>query len=247
MRTRHFAEAMFLLPAKRRRLQGKQSPPEGVNTREARMQVQTLVRDAWVARRMVEEGSHGHARRNVLRVAFSNVEQRAPLLQAMWGRIPVHLMAAAGALLAAWRAEQPIVMNEQALPSYRGSGTMFRYSGSWSKILDDRASAMLAEGAARIADVCRLLQDNADVATLWGDFQRFAEQLRQSSKMDRLTLACELHTTVSLETLTPSIHFHLMFDSRCLAASAVFLNVCPDPSSEFFVLCPLVFRNLDGA
>ena len=31
MRTRHFAEAMFLLPAKRRRLQGKQSPPEGVN------------------------------------------------------------------------------------------------------------------------------------------------------------------------------------------------------------------------
>ncbi|CAE7233296.1 unnamed protein product [Symbiodinium sp. CCMP2592] len=95
---------------------------------------------------------------------------------------------------------------------------------------------MLAEGDARIADVCRLLQDNADVAALWGHFQRFAEQLRQSSKMDRLTLACELHTAVSLETLTPSIHFHLMFDSRQTVTlpkpSLLFRGAVPHQSVE---------------
>ena len=164
---------------------------------------------------MVEEGSHGHERRNVLRVEFTSID-KVPVLQAMLGQVPAHLMAAARALLASWHAEPPIVLNEQPLPSYRGSGTMFRYSGSWSRITDAGASAMLAEGESRIADICRLLQDNVEVASLWDEFQRFAQQLRQS-KLDRMTLACELHTAVSLEKLVPSIHFHLMFDSRCLA------------------------------
>ncbi|CAE7510291.1 unnamed protein product [Symbiodinium natans] len=94
---------------------------------------------------------------------------------------------------------------------------------------------MLAEGESRIADICRLLQDNVEVASLWDEFQRFAQQLRQS-KLDRMTLACELHTAVSLEKLVPSIHFHLMFDSRQTVTlpkpSLLFRGAVPHQSVE---------------
>ena len=165
---------------------------------------------------MTEEGSHGHARRNVLRVQFTGID-KAPVLQAMVNRVPPHLMAAARALLVSWQVEAPIVADEPAIVSYRGCGTMFRYSGSWSRVTDAEASSLLAAGASRIDDVCRLLQQNSEVQALWDEFQRFVEHLRRQVQLNRVTLACELHTAVSLEAKAPSIHFHLMLDSRNLA------------------------------
>ena len=197
-----------MLPAKRRRLQGKQCPPEGQDSRDSRSQLQTLVRDAWVADKMRAEGSHGHARRNVLRVEFTSIE-KTPVLESMLarGQVPGQLMAATRALLFSWQVEAPIVVNEPAARCYRGCGT---------KTPDAAARAMLAEGESRVADVCRLLQVSPEVQGLWDDFRHFAEQLQQG-KLDRVTLACELQTAVSFQSTVPSIHFHLMFDCRSLA------------------------------
>ena len=171
----------MLPPAKRRLLQGKQTPPEGPNSRDSRNQLQTLLRDAWVAEKMRAEGAHGHARRSILRAEFTRID-KTPVLQSMLarGQMPGQLVAAARALRFSWQVEAPIVVQEPAVVSYRGCGTMFRYSGSWSKIQDAAASAMLAEGESRIADVCRHLQANPEVQGLGDDFRRFVEQLQAS-------------------------------------------------------------------
>ncbi|CAK9030607.1 unnamed protein product [Durusdinium trenchii] len=203
---------------KRRRLMGKQPAPEGQNNRDARNVLTTWLRDRWVASRMSREGLTGHAVRNTLRLAFNAL---APEDKAAWLRLrleadfPVHFRAAASALLSLWQSERPIVEETRVPACYRGNGTMFRYSGSFSKIVDAETSALLAAGQAEtIPDVCAKLRGHPQLCALWDEFTAFFERLQASFHLDRWTLALELHCKVSVQTQVPSIHFHAMFDSR---------------------------------
>ena len=203
-------------PVQRRRVRGKQAPAEGLNNRETRNAVQTLVRDRWVARQMAAEASQGHERRSALRLQFSRLPDKAAVLEGMANAVPANLRAAARALLTSWRTETPIVPGEPVVPSYRGCGTMFRYSGSWSKAPDAVATQLLQQGEGMLPAVCSQLRPLEHVQQLWADFQSFVGGLQRRFHLDRVTLACELHTQVSLTTHVPNVHLHVMWDARAL-------------------------------
>ncbi len=201
-------------PNKRRRVTGKQAPMEGLNTRDTRNALQTLIRDKWVAQEMAARNLRGKEQRQRLRVEFNSLPNKSAVLGGMLGQVPQNLRAAACALSASWTTETPIVQ-EPALYSYRGSGTMFRYSGSWSKIEDASISLQLTDqNPQSIDEVCRLLRSNAEVLRLWSDFQEFVGDLQQRFRLDRTTAALELHCQVSLERKQAAVHLHLMWDSR---------------------------------
>ncbi|CAJ1402328.1 unnamed protein product [Effrenium voratum] len=63
-------------------------------------------------------------------------------------------------------------------------------------------------------DVSAALRAHATTQQIWDGFQSFGHSLKQRFGLERLTLAMELHTQVSMEAGYPSVHLHLMFDSR---------------------------------
>ena len=201
-------------PNKRRRLCGKQAPIEGLNTRDTRNALQTFIRDRWVAQQMTARNLRGHEQRQRLRVEFSSKPDKSAVLEGMRDQVPQNLRrAAARSLLASWTIETPIVQ-EPVLLSYRGCGTMFRYSGSWSKIEDASITLLLTDQKPSIDEVCHLLRANAEVLRLWSDFQDFVKDLQRRFHLDRATAALELHSQVSLERKQAAVHLHLMRDSR---------------------------------
>ena len=200
-------------PNKRRRLCGKQAPIEGLNTRDTRNALQTFIRDRWVAQQMTARNLRGHEQRQRLRVEFSSKPDKSAVLEGMRDQVPQNLRAAARSLLASWTIETPIVQ-EPVLLSYRGCGTMFRYSGSWSKIEDASITLLLTDQKPSIDEVCQLLRANAEVLRLWSDFQDFVKDLQRRFHLDRATAALELHSQVSLERKQAAVHLHLMWDSR---------------------------------
>lgn len=187
-----------LQESKRRRLYGKQAPPEGENDRYTRIQLVTYVRDRWVANRMAAESSKGYARRQELRRQFGRSD-KAQILQAMLPEIPRNLLAAARFLADVWQTETPIVSEPQVAGYYRGTGTMFRFSGSFSKI-DHHPSLMLLRSEEVDFDtLSKTLQSAPQVISLWDDFQQWVDALSQKYGFDRVTMALEVHTQVTLE------------------------------------------------
>lgn len=130
---------------KRRRLVGKQPPPHGLQDRSTRNRVQTWVRDRWVASQMSLEGAHGKQRRAELRVAFTHLETKSEIILQYWRDLPQHFLAAAQALRDTWGAGEPLDGAERQMNSYRGNGTMLRFSGSFSRITD-AAAAQVCKG-----------------------------------------------------------------------------------------------------
>ena len=205
---------------KRRRLSVKQPSPHGVNDRATRNQTQTFIRDRWVADRMTAEGSHGQTRRHELRVAFSTLETKATVLASFWPDIPEHWQQAALALWQQWSATATDpVEAEHPSKSYRGSGTMFRFSGAWSHISSAEAEQLLqGQYAETVVDaVCDILHVDPTVMALWADFKSFSIALATDFHFERLSIALELHTKSSFERKAPAVHFHLMFDASPLA------------------------------
>ncbi len=226
-----FLDIMWTFPAvltwlkaptmKRRRLTHKQPPPAPPSSDELG-QVRTLVRDRWVAARLSEHGRGGQDARAVAKREFSSASNKRGTLTSLLeaGQIPARLHAAALRLVMAWTSEAPLLGPDEAegdaMSSYRGSGTMFRYSGSWSRVPDAELSAVLAaKGHAAIPEVCARLKRHPYVQGLWHEFSTFSQQLVSTTPIARWTAALELHVEASLgaNPPVPSVHIHFMFDA----------------------------------
>ena len=134
------------------------------------------------------------------------------------GKISPDLQAASAFLLAEWTVVQPLSHGrdgEAAVGSaYKGTGTMFRYSGQWGRIPDESLSQRLvAEGKAAIPDVAAALQRHVHVASIWAAFRSFVMEKVQRAGLQRWTIALEMHVEASLATSMPCVHLHWMFDS----------------------------------
>ncbi|CAL1129654.1 unnamed protein product [Cladocopium goreaui] len=202
----------------RRRLCGKQLPPDGPSDREARKQLLIWLRDKWAAQRMAARNEHGHAKRQRWRASFAQAD-RPQILRDMLPQIPVKFARAARDLLAGWHVEEPIV-NEPSPQAYKGTGTMFRYSGSFSMIEHQPSLDLLAAGPSVDIDLLSAgLRRNApQVLAIWDDFQSWMTELGNKYRFERVSTALELHTEVTLQRRVPSIHLHMMFDTRDSAA-----------------------------
>ena len=159
---------MLLQAAKRRRLTSKQPPPgvlppaavANAVSQEDRNSLRTCIRDRWIANHLARAGLQGRKERDCARSLFHVAEDKAELLQELRdaGRILNRLLPAVPSLLAEW-ASVRLVMHgregETLVPTpYRGTGSMFRYSGPWSRLEDDRLVQLLvAQGEAATGDV----------------------------------------------------------------------------------------------
>ena len=191
----------------------------------------TWARDQYVSQEMRAGRGVGAAGRKDLKRKYAAMEpvEKASHLQSL--DIPAVLQAAAASVVATWAVEPPAVAGEERARAYRGNGTMLRFSGSWSKIADAELEALLHRGGeSTVAEVCQALQAHEKACQLWARFKAFFEQLRSRFKIDRYTLAMELHVQVSVEKSCPSVHLHAMFDSRrCLVMerqALLFENAC---------------------
>ena len=197
----------------------------------------TWARDQYVSQEMRAGRGVGAAGRKDLKRKYAAMEpvEKASHLQSL--DIPAVLQAAAASVVATWAVEPPAVAGEERARAYRGNGTMLRFSGSWSKIADAELEALLHRGGeSTVAEVCQALQAHEKACQLWARFKAFFEQLRSRFKIDRYTLAMELHVQVSVEKSCPSVHLHAMFDSRrCLVMerqALVFENACAYISTD---------------
>ncbi|CAE7499305.1 unnamed protein product, partial [Symbiodinium sp. CCMP2592] len=206
---------------KRRRLLYKQPLPAAPSSDELG-QVRTLVRDKWVASYLAEHGRGGQDARAAAKREFTSAANKRQMLSSMLesGQVPPRLHAAATRLIMAWTSETPLrgphEVEEGVMSSYRGSGTMFRYSGSWSRVDDAAMSAVLvAKGHNGISEVCSRLKCHPYVQGLWDEFSAFRQQLVSSTPITRWTAAMELHVEASLAANPPipSVHIHFMFDA----------------------------------
>ncbi|CAE7545655.1 unnamed protein product [Symbiodinium sp. CCMP2592] len=206
---------------KRRRLLYKQPLPAAPSSDELG-QVRTLVRDKWVASYLAEHGRGGQDARAAAKREFTSAANKRQMLSSMLesGQVPPRLHAAATRLIMAWTSETPLrgphEVEEDVMSSYRGSGTMFRYSGSWSRVDDAAMSAVLvAKGHNGISEVCSRLKCHPYVQGLWDEFSAFRQQLVSSTPITRWTAAMELHVEASLAANPPipSVHIHFMFDA----------------------------------
>ena len=151
---------------KRGRLTYKQPPrpPPSNNDLE---QVRTLVRDRWVASYLAKRDKSGQEARAAAKRVFTSAANRRVTLTSMLesGQIPARLHAAALRVVMTWASETPLhgpdEAEEDVMSSYRSSGSMFRYSGSWSRVEDRELSAVLATKAhAGVSDVCAHLKSH---------------------------------------------------------------------------------------
>ncbi|CAJ1460246.1 unnamed protein product [Effrenium voratum] len=208
---------------KRRRLVGKQpasSVAEPVitpaSTHQERTLVKTSVRDAWVAAEMRARGLSGHQARQRLRSEWTTVPLDVRARQMSTMTFPSELADAATSVERGWQTlQQPVVLGEPCVTRFRGNGTMFRWSGSWSRISDVGA-------AASIEELCVTLRQHPSVGSLWQSFLDFFQGVQKKFRLDRWTVALELHCEVTARTGVPSVHIHCMFDSAksvSLAAS----------------------------
>ncbi|CAE7672280.1 unnamed protein product [Symbiodinium sp. CCMP2592] len=206
---------------KRRRLLYKQPLPAAPSSDELG-QVRTLVRDKWVASYLAEHGRGGQDARAAAKREFTSAANKRQMLSSMLesGQVPPRLHAAATRLIMAWTSETPLrgphEVEEDVMSSYRGSGTMFRYSGSWSRVDDAAMSAVLvAKGHNGISEVCSRLKCHPYVQGLWDEFSAFRQQLVSSTPITRWTAAMELHVEASLAANPPIplVHIHFMFDA----------------------------------
>ena len=213
----------------------------GVNTGVTRNQVNTWARDLWVAARMLQTGQTGPGVRQQLKKDYTalGAVAKANHLTTVFPKLAGHLRNAGQALLDAWTSsdEAPLIADEEAATSYRGCGTMFRYSGTWSRVSERSLEELLSErGANAIDDVCLALRQHPDVCRIWEEFQQFFFALCKKCNIDRCTLAMELHTHVSIESGCPSVHLHAMFDAKktvaILKPSLLFRSCMPYISSE---------------
>ncbi|CAE7672268.1 unnamed protein product, partial [Symbiodinium sp. CCMP2592] len=184
--------------------------------------VRTLVRDKWVASYLAEHGRGGQDARAAAKREFTSAANKRQMLSSMLesGQVPPRLHAAATRLIMAWTSETPLrgphEVEEDVMSSYRGSGTMFRYSGSWSRVDDAAMSAVLvAKGHNGISEVCSRLKCHPYVQGLWDECSAFRQQLVSSTPITRWTAAMELHVEASLAANPPipSVHIHFMFDA----------------------------------
>lgn len=87
--------------------------------------------------------------------------------------------------------------------SYRGTGTMLLFSGSFSRIADAAAVQILQrpDGAKEdgVASVCQLLQGNPAVLGLRSEFQPFAKSLAADFRFERASVALDLVTDPATE------------------------------------------------
>ncbi|CAL1133125.1 unnamed protein product [Cladocopium goreaui] len=188
-------------------------PPD----REARKQLLIWLRDKWAAQRMATRNEHGHAKRQRWRASFAQAD-RPQILRDMLPQIPVKFARAARDLLAGWHVEEPIV-NEPSPQAYKGTGTMFRYSGSFSMIEHQPSLDLLAAGPSVDIDLLSAgLRNAPQVLAIWDDFQSWMTELSNKYRFERVSTALELHTEVTLQRRVPSIHLHMMFDTRDSAA-----------------------------
>ena len=165
---------------------------------------------------MAARNEHGHAKRQRWRASFAQAD-RPQILRDMLPQIPVKFARAARDLLAGWHVEEPIV-NEPSPQAYKGTGTMFRYSGSFSMI-EHQPSLDLAAGPSVDIDLLSAgLRNAPQVLAIWNDFQSWMTELGNKYRFERVSTALELHTEVTLQRRVPSIHLHMMFDTRDSAA-----------------------------
>ena len=101
----------------------------------------------------------------------------------------------------------------------KGTGTMFRYSGSFSMIEHQPSLDLLAAGPSVDIDLLSAgLRNAPQVLAIWNDFQSWMTELGNKYRFERVSTALELHTEVTLQRRVPSIHLHMMFDTRDSAA-----------------------------
>ncbi|CAE7567937.1 unnamed protein product, partial [Symbiodinium sp. CCMP2592] len=233
---------------KRRRLLYKQPLPAAPSSDELG-QVRTLVRDKWVASYLAEHGRGGQDARAAAKREFTSAANKRQMLSSMLesGQVPPRLHAAATRLIMAWTSDTPLrgphEVEEDVMSSYRGSGTMFRYSGSWSRVDDAAMSAVLvAKGHNGISEVCSRLKCHPYVQGLWDEFSAFRQQLVSSTPITRWTAAMELHVEASLAANPPIplVHIHFMFDA--IGKTISFRN---EPGLKFRNSQP--YRSLSGA
>ncbi|CAL1154478.1 unnamed protein product [Cladocopium goreaui] len=198
----------------------------------ARKQLLIWLRDKWAAQRMAARNEHGHAKRQRWRASFAQAD-RPQILRDMLPQIPVKFARAARDLLAGWHVEEPIV-NEPSPQAYKGTGTMFRYSGSFSMIEHQPSLDLLAAGPSVDIDLLSAgLRRNApQVLAIWDDFQSWMTELGNKYRFERVSTALELHTEVTLQRRVPSIHLHMMFDTRDSAAMRALAPYLPGPCTR---------------
>ncbi|CAL1169825.1 unnamed protein product [Cladocopium goreaui] len=202
-------------------------PPD----REARKQLLIWLRDKWAAQRMATRNEHGHAKRQRWRASFAQAD-RPQILRDMLPQIPVKFARAARDLLAGWHVEEPIV-NEPSPQAYKGTGTMFRYSGSFSMIEHHPSLDLLAAGPSVDIDLLSAgLRNAPQVLAIWDDFQSWMTELGNKYRFERVSTALELHTEVTLQRRVPSIHLHMMFDTRDSAAMRALAPYLPGPCTR---------------
>jgi len=212
----------------RRRLCGKQPRPDGPPDRESRKQLLIWLRDKWAAQRMAARNEHGQPKRQRWRASFAQADRQ--ILRDMLPQIPVKFARAARDLLAAWHVEEPIV-NEPSPQAYKGTGTMFRYSGSFSMVEHQPSLELFAAGPSVDIDLPTAgLRTAPQVLAIWDDFQSCVTELGNKCRLERVSTALELHTEVTIQRRAPSIHLHMMFDTRALAAMQT-------PVSQAPILC----------
>ena len=206
------------MPAsKRRRIVGKQTSPEGYHetgTRqvltkpwEQRCAVKTMVRDHWVARHMSAHGLRGREARRKLISEWADFPCEAKLRQLSFVTVPSALSASAADVKAQWQMETnvPLAPDEARVTQYRGTGTMFRWSGTWSLLQDIPFDS--------VDSLCVTLRVHPACVQLWEEFRAFFDAVQKKHGLARWTIALELHCEVTSSTGTPSVHFHMMFDS----------------------------------
>ena len=91
---------------------------------------------------------------------------------------------------------------------------MFRYSGPWSRLEDDRLVQLLvAQGEAATGDVAMGIRQLASAQALWQEFRAVAVAKVRASGVQRWTIAMEMHVEASVAQQCPYVHFHWMLDS----------------------------------
>ena len=120
---------------------------------------------------------------------------------------------------AEWTVVEPVTQGgegEVAIgTAYRGTGTMFRYSGLWGRIIEDRSLSeqLASHGLNAITDVSTALQRHPAVMSLWAAFRAFVSDNVRRCGVQRWALAMELHVEASVDLQVPCVHLHWMFDS----------------------------------